>query len=99
MKEPEPDIDVDNGLEVKAGDVNELNAAGRDITQIINNYQNMDKDQLKELVEEMVHASIVSQIEEIDTESPATPEEVAKAAEDEDKVYTTIINNYPIFSW
>ena len=78
MKEPEPDTDVDKGLEVKAGEVNELNAAGRDITQIINNYQNMDIDQLKELVEEMVHASIVSQIEEIDTESPATPEEVAK---------------------
>ena len=88
MKEPEPGMGEDKSTEmgnaeITAGEVSELNAAGRDIagrdiTQIINNYQNMDKDQLRELVEEMVHASIMGQIEDIDTESPATPEEVAK---------------------
>ncbi len=66
------------GLEVTASDVGEFRLAGRDVTQIINNYQNMDKDQLKELVEEMVRSSIMRQISEIDVQSNATSEIVKK---------------------
>ena len=49
MEEPGPDEAADEDLQpvysrIEAGDVAESNVAGRDITQIVNNYQGMDEE-------------------------------------------------------
>ena len=62
------------GLEVTASDVGEFRLAGRDVTQIINNYQSMNEEQLRILVGEMVQSAIMEQIEGIDAGSESEPQ-------------------------